>query len=58
MAGDSGLYTGAVLDFRPEVNGLEREVRRLEKKVAAGAQYAVTQPVYDRENGPGHCQGW
>ena len=49
MARDSGLYTGAVLDFRPEVNGLEREVQRLEKKVVAGAQYAVTQPVYDRQ---------
>lgn len=49
MARDSGLHTGAVLDFRPEVNGLEREVKRLEKKVVAGAQYAVTQPVYDRE---------
>ena len=49
MARDSGLYTGAVLDFRPEVNGLEREVKRLGKKVAAGAQYAVTQPVYDRK---------
>ena len=49
MAAASGLYTGAVLDFRPEVNGLEREVKRLEKKAAAGARYAVTQPVYDRE---------
>ncbi len=48
MARESGLYTGAVLDFRPEVNGLDREVKRLEKKVAAGAQYAVTQPIYDR----------
>ncbi|SMC38072.1 homocysteine S-methyltransferase [Desulfocicer vacuolatum DSM 3385] len=49
MARESGLHTGAVLDFRPEVNGLEREVKRLEKKVAAGAQYAVTQPIYDRD---------
>jgi len=49
MARDSGLHTGAVLDFRPEVNGLDREVTRLEKKVAAGAQYAVTQPIYDRD---------
>lgn len=44
---DSGLVTGAVLDFRPEVNGLEYEAGRLEKKVAAGGRFIVTQPVYD-----------
>ena len=49
MARDSGLHTGVVLDFRPEINGLVREVTRLEKKVAAGAQYIVTQPIYDRK---------
>ena len=49
MARDSGLHTGAVLDFRPEINGLAQEVKRLEKKVAAGAQYIVTQPIYDRK---------
>ncbi len=49
MARDSGLHTGVVLDFRPEINGLAQEVKRLEKKVAAGAQYVVTQPIYDRK---------
>jgi methylenetetrahydrofolate reductase (NADPH) len=49
MARDSDLYTGAVLDFRPEVNGLEHEVKRLEKKVASGCQFIVTQPVYDEK---------
>ncbi len=49
LAGNSGLFTGAVLDFRPEVNGLEHETRRLEKKVAAGARFIVTQPVYDED---------
>ena len=44
---DSGLTTGAVLDFRPEVNGLEYEAKRLEKKVEAGCRFIVTQPVYD-----------
>ncbi|MCM2286503.1 MAG: methylenetetrahydrofolate reductase [Desulfobacula sp.] len=44
---DSGLVTGAVLDFRPEVNGLEYEAKRLEIKVAAGCRFIVTQPVYD-----------
>ncbi len=49
LSKDSGLFTGAVLDFRPEVNGLEHEVRRLEKKAAAGCQFIVTQPVYDED---------
>lgn len=46
-ARNADLYTGAVLDFRPEVNGLLHEAKRLEKKVASGAQFVVTQPVYD-----------
>jgi homocysteine S-methyltransferase len=48
MARDTGLTPGAVLDFRPEVDGLAHEINRLEKKQAAGCQYIVTQPVYDR----------
>lgn len=47
LARKSGLYTGAVFDFRPEVNGFDFELARLEKKVAAGGQFVVTQPVYD-----------
>ncbi|MBF0467904.1 MAG: methylenetetrahydrofolate reductase [Desulfamplus sp.] len=49
MAKDSDMVTGAVLDFRAEFNGLEKEVERLEQKAAAGAMFAVTQPVYDRD---------
>jgi len=49
MARTSDLCTGAVLDFRPEVNGLDLEVKRLEKKVASGCQFIVTQPVYDEQ---------
>ncbi len=49
MAKDSDLFTGAVLDFRPEINGLEHEAKRLEKKVASGCGFIVTQPVYDEE---------
>jgi methylenetetrahydrofolate reductase (NADPH) len=49
MARQAGLYTGVVLDPRPESNRLEHEVRRLEQKVMAGAQFVVTQPVYDEE---------
>ena len=49
MARESGLYTGVVFDTHPErKGGLPQAVRRLEKKKAAGAQFAVTQPVYDR----------
>lgn len=47
MASGSGLNTGAVLDYRPEVDGLDHEVARLEKKVASGCRFIVTQPIYD-----------
>lgn len=48
MSRASGLYTGVVFDTHPERKGLLQAVRRLEEKKAAGAQFAVTQPVYDR----------
>ncbi len=47
MAADSGMCAGAVLDYRPEIDGLEHEIRRLEKKAQAGCRFIVTQPVYD-----------
>jgi homocysteine S-methyltransferase len=47
MARDSGLHAGVVFDPRPESNGLAREVQRLKRKIDAGAQFAVTQPIYD-----------
>ena len=47
LAREAGLHTGVVLDPHPESNGFEQAVRRLEAKVGAGAQFAVTQPVYD-----------
>lgn len=47
MARNSGLYTGVVLDPGPESQGLEKPVRRLERKIKAGAQFVVTQPFYD-----------
>ena len=47
MARNTGLYTGVVLDPGPESRGLEKPVRRLERKKEAGAQYVVTQPYYD-----------
>ena len=47
MARKTGLYTGVVLDPGPESRGLEKPVRRLERKIEAGAQFVVTQPYYD-----------
>ena len=47
MARDAGLQTGVVFDPHPEANGFQRAIERLERKAAAGAQFAVTQPVYD-----------
>ena len=47
MAREVELRTGVVFDPRPVSDGLEQAVRRLERKAEAGAQFAVTQPVYD-----------
>ena len=47
MAREAGLRTGVVFDTHPESNGLKEAARRLAAKVDAGAQFAVTQPVYD-----------
>lgn len=35
--------------FNPNVKHLHKAVERLEKKIASGADYIMTQPVYDRE---------
>ncbi len=35
--------------FNPNAKNLEAQVQRLERKVAAGAQFAMTQPVFDPE---------
>ncbi len=47
MAREAGLQTGVVFDPHPEIDGLELAVERLQRKAEAGAQFAVTQPVYD-----------
>ena len=49
MARAAGMRTGVVFDMHPEANGLKSALRHLEKKAAAGAQFAVTQPVYDEK---------
>jgi homocysteine S-methyltransferase len=40
-----GIHVGCGAD--PGKPDVEKEVRRLEQKVAAGAEYVMTQPVYD-----------
>lgn len=47
MAREAGLEVGVVLDPDPARGGLARAARRLVDKVAAGAQFVVTQPAYD-----------
>lgn len=47
MARAAGLRTGVVFDFHPENNGMAEAVGHLKRKVDAGAQFVVTQPVYD-----------
>ena len=49
MATEAGLRVGVVLDPHPETKGLAHAVGRLARKVDAGAQFVVTQPVYDAE---------
>jgi methylenetetrahydrofolate reductase (NADPH) len=48
MAREAGLHTGVVLDPRPESDRLDYEVARLADKVEAGAQFVVTQPMFDK----------
>ena len=47
MAREAELHTGVVLDPGSGSDALTHEVRRLARKVEAGAQFVVTQPVYD-----------
>jgi homocysteine S-methyltransferase len=50
MARKSGLHTGVVFDWHPETDGMQSAVRRLRRKVRSGAQFIVTQPVYDERS--------
>ncbi len=47
MARQAGHLVGVALDPRPEAGRLAHEVQRLEQKAGAGAQFVVTQPVFD-----------
>lgn len=46
LAREAGLQVGVVLDPDPAKGGLSVAAGRLKAKVAAGAQFVVTQPVY------------
>ena len=48
-ARDANLDTGVAFDPFFERKDLPGAIRRLERKVDAGAQFAVTQPIYDEE---------
>jgi len=53
MARESDLQTGVVIDPKILPAGIQKAAERLRKKIDAGAQFAVTQPVYgekDAEN--------
>jgi len=50
MARDAGLQAGVVFDPQEDVGRMDRQIDRLCRKVDAGAQFVVTQPIYDGEN--------
>ncbi len=47
LAGKARFLAGAA--FNPNLPAIDGQLRRLEKKVAAGARFVQTQPVYDPE---------
>jgi methylenetetrahydrofolate reductase (NADPH) len=48
LARNSGLQTGVVFDPHPERDGWAAATDHLKHKAEAGAQFVVTQPVYDK----------
>lgn len=50
MAREAGLCTGVVFDPHSDSSNPQRAVKRLARKAAAGAQFGVTQPVYDKKS--------
>lgn len=50
MAREAGLCAGVAFDPHSDTGNPQRAVKRLERKAAAGAGFAVTQPVYDRKS--------
>ncbi len=50
VGGASRFLVGCA--FNPNVRDLDAQVRRLKKKIDAGAQYALSQPLYDQARIP------
>jgi homocysteine S-methyltransferase len=50
LSREAGLRTGVVFAYSDKPTTRERAIRRLEKKVEAGAQFVVSQPVYDEQS--------
>ena len=50
LAREQGLEVGAVIDVRARGGRLLLDAKRLERKAAAGAQFAVSQPLFDRSS--------
>ena len=50
IGGNSRFLIGCA--FNPNVRDVDAQVRRLKKKIAAGAQFALSQPLYDIEKIP------
>ncbi|NIA19277.1 MAG: 5,10-methylenetetrahydrofolate reductase [Xanthomonadaceae bacterium] len=49
LAGSPSFLLGATANVWPKGEALDREVEEVNKKIAAGAQYIVTSPVFDLE---------
>ena len=47
LARQADMQTGVVIDPHPETKGFDLAIDRLGQKIHAGAQFAVTQPIYD-----------
>lgn len=47
LNGKTEIVPGCVVN--PNAKNLDAEIRKLEKKIAAGAVYALSQPVFDKE---------
>ncbi|MBL0712377.1 MAG: methylenetetrahydrofolate reductase [Desulfosarcina sp.] len=50
MAREASLCAGVAFDPHSDTSNPQRAVKRLADKAAAGAQFAVTQPVYDKKS--------
>jgi homocysteine S-methyltransferase len=50
LSRENDLRTGVAFAYTAEPQKLKSAVHRLEKKISSGAQFVITQPMYDRES--------